>query len=56
MTTLFADEISQYSQSIFANISKIKELKMHPKFQSSQRVFGTPLIFVATKINIPKKG
>ena len=37
MTTPFDDEISKYSQSILANLSGIKELKMQPKYQLNQR-------------------
>ena len=32
MAKSFYDEISKYSQSMLANISRIKQLKMHPKF------------------------
>ena len=39
MTTAFYDEISEYSRSTLANISSIKELKMHPKFRLNQRYF-----------------
>ena len=39
MTMPFYDEISKYSQSISANISRIKELEMYPKFQVNQRQF-----------------
>ena len=37
MTTQFCDEKSKYSQTILANISRIKEVKMHSKFQLNQQ-------------------
>ena len=39
MTTAFYDEMPKYSRSTLANISSIKELKIHPKFRLNQRYF-----------------
>ena len=39
MTTPFYDEMSKYSHSILRNISRIKKLKMHPKFHLNQQYF-----------------
>ena len=38
MTKPFYDEISKYSRYILANISRIRQLKTHPKFQFDHRL------------------
>ena len=45
MAKPFCDEISKYFQSILVNISRIKELKKHPKFLvKSTMVFRMPFL------------
>ena len=39
MITPFYNKVSRYSQSILANTSGTKDLKMHPKLQLNQRWF-----------------